>query len=192
MRKIRIEAATCLWWAVLLMILPLRWILASFTAGLLHEFCHYLAIRAAGGDVTKITLRPFGAIMEITPLSPCRELFCAMAGPVGGLIPLLFVRFAPITAMCAFIQTLFNLLPIFPLDGGRALKNAVQILLPSRKAEMICRRIEAACIFLLLASSFVTVWQLSLDFSILIPLLIPAIRFIPGKRPCKTGSLALQ
>lgn len=192
MRNFRIEASTCLWWAVLLMILPLRWLMGAFLAATLHEFCHFLAIRAVGGRVSGITASPLGAVMETGPLEPGRELLCALAGPLGGLLPVVMGRFLPVTALFALVQSLFNLLPVYPLDGGRALHCAVRILMPHHDADRICSRIGECCIFTLMGASLAAARRFSLGFGAILPALLLLWRFFPGKRPCKTGRLALQ
>ena len=192
MRNIRIEAAACLWWAFLLLVLPLRWLVAALCAGGFHEFCHYLAVRAVGGGVEGLVLRPAGAVMRTTPLSPRQELLCALAGPVGGLALLLFARWIPLTALCALVQSAFNLLPVFPLDGGRALECAVRIFLPRKKPDRICGWAGGICVFLAMVLCCLAAWRFSLGLGALLPPVILARRLIQGKRPCKTAGLALQ
>lgn len=192
MGTIRIEASACLWWAFLLLVLPLRWVLGAFTAAAFHEFCHYLAIRASGGEVKGILIRPAGTVMQTTDLSSGRELVCALAGPLGGLLLLLFARWIPWAALCALVQSSFNLLPIYPLDGGRALQCAVRLLRPHGHPEKICGRAGGICILLLIVLGVLTAWRLSLGFGALLPVGVLLLRFFPGKRPCKTAGLALQ
>lgn len=192
MRNIRIEASACIWWAVLLMILPLRWLIAAFLAGSFHELCHYLAIRAAGGEVEEIVIRNGGAAMVTTPLTPGRELLCSLAGPVFSTILVLFAGYIPLTALCALVQSAFNLLPMYPMDGGRALKSAAQILLPHIDPERICRFSGFLCVILLCVFLSVAIWRYSVGLGVLLPIMILAQRFFPGKRPCKTANLALQ
>lgn len=192
MRNIRIEAGAFLWWAVLLLLLPLRWLIAAFFAAIIHELCHYLAIRAMGGEVEVIFIRPGGAVMQTTPLNPVQELICALAGPLGGLFLLFFARWIPLTALCALVQSVFNLLPIFPLDGGRVLQCAVRLLRPHGNADRICKRVGGVCLSVLIIVSLLAAWRFSLGVGVWMPLMILVQRFFPGKRPCKTARLALQ
>ena len=75
--------------------------------------------------------------MELGCLSPVRELLAAAAGPVGSLSLMLMGRFFPRLALCGLVQGLFNLLPIYPLDGGRILRRALELALPDRAAAAI-------------------------------------------------------
>ncbi len=53
-------------------------------------------------------------------------------------------------AICAFVHSIYNLLPIHPLDGGQALKEIVYTYLPSKKAEIMLRCCNGIVISLLI------------------------------------------
>ena len=127
-RRLEITPGFCILWALLLLMLPLRLILAAGAAALLHECCHALVIRLTGGAVTGITIGAGGTVMETTPMKSGQELVCALAGPLGSFLLVLLYQIFPLLALCALVQGCFNLLPLYPLDGGRALA----CLLPSK------------------------------------------------------------
>lgn len=115
--------------------------LAFFGSLVLHELAHSLVARAGGLRISKVTLFLFGGVsqMQDEPRGPGQEFLLAIAGPgtsvlLGGLF--LGVR-AGIAAVGApaiawlpfeylgFINislAVFNMLPGFPLDGGRVLR----------------------------------------------------------------------
>ena len=107
--------------AVAILILPLKWVVAWISAVAVHEYAHYVALRMFGVRVYAITVGFSGAVMETDSMNLCEETVCALAGPLGGLSLLLFARQMPYVAICALFQSLYNLLPILPLDGGRVL-----------------------------------------------------------------------
>lgn len=136
----RIDGSACILWALAILILPLNWVLAGSVAAGFHELCHYLTVRAMGGRVWEFRIGVGGAVMETSPMSAGRELFCVLAGPVGGILLMLFFRWIPRVAICAGLQSAFNLLPVYPLDGGRAAGCMVE-LLPG-KYRSVGRRIQ--------------------------------------------------
>jgi Zn-dependent protease/CBS domain-containing protein len=114
---------------------------AFFTCILLHELGHALVARARGVPIRGITLFLFGGVAEIEdePPSPGTEFLMAVAGPavsaclVAVLGVLALVGSAagwphPVVLVLGCLAALnsvvlvFNLVPAFPLDGGRVLR----------------------------------------------------------------------
>ena len=132
--------------ALLILLLPFRYMLAAFVSVVVHELCHLGAIRCFGNPIYAIHLGVDGARIR-TPIMPIwQELICAMAGPLGGMLLLLPVRWFPVLALCAGFHTLYNLLPVYPQDGGRALRCAAHLMLPERCAKFVCTIMEYTCL----------------------------------------------
>ncbi len=108
-----------------------------FASVLLHEFSHSLVARARNIKVESITLFFFGGVagIEREDLKPSHEFQMAIAGPLFSLVLsgffFLLFRFTPPGVIQAitqylyqlnFVLALFNLVPAFPLDGGRAFR----------------------------------------------------------------------
>ena len=111
--------------ALLCYLAPLRAAGAFFLAMTVHELGHLGAIALCGGRLRGLCLGTRGAVIQVEGLRPGQELFCALAGPGAGLVLLAFGRILPVTALMALCHSLYNLLPIYPLDGGRALRCAL-------------------------------------------------------------------
>lgn len=118
---ITVSAGAFLSLALSLLILPLDWIVAWLLAALIHEAFHYVALLLCGARVYELRIQVFGAVMESDEINGIPGFLCAVAGPVGGLLLLLCARWMPRLALCGFVQSAFNLLPIYPLDGSRVL-----------------------------------------------------------------------
>jgi Zn-dependent protease/CBS domain-containing protein len=118
-------------------------VLLLFLCVVLHEFGHAFAAKAFGINTPDITLLPIGGVarLERMPEEPVQELIIAVAGPLVNVVIALglFVAggsqalFNPSTVeggggLIAQLLTinimlvLFNLLPAFPMDGGRVLR----------------------------------------------------------------------
>ncbi len=115
--------------------------LLLFASVLLHELSHSLVARRRGLPVSDITLHIFGGVsrLEREPHSPGLEFRMAVAGPLtsfalGGLALLAARPAGGYPALAAILRYLgvvnlvvgaFNLVPGFPLDGGRVLRAAL-------------------------------------------------------------------
>lgn len=186
-RKLSLEAGAYFLLAFMALLLPLRWILAALMAGAFHELCHVLAIRLCGGRILGMRIGVGGAVIEMEPMDGFRELVCALAGPLGGLTLMLFARWLPYTAICAGLQSVFNLLPIYPLDGGRALQCGAFLLLPPKTAQRFLTIVRTGCLCGLLIMGIYGAFVLRLG-----PLPILIVLLLLRKIPCKLERQGVQ
>ena len=145
-------------------------ILALFGCVLLHEFGHALAARAFGIRTPDITLLPIGGVARLQrmPDKPWQELAVAVAGPLVNVViaaVLIFVlgrraefqylqhleqpgieMFAKLASVNISL-VLFNLIPAFPMDGGRVLRSLLAMALPYSRATQIAAWIGQALAF---------------------------------------------
>ncbi len=139
-------------------------LVAVFGCVLLHELGHSLAARQFGIATAGIVLLPIGGVasLERMPRDPWQELWIAVAGPLvnvvsgtallfalgpvafliqGGLVPsavgpwLQYLLFANISLV------VFNLLPAFPMDGGRVLRALLSMRMPYARATQTAARV---------------------------------------------------
>ena len=122
MQNIKVDVGFYLIIASAVLVIPLKLLLGWLIAVAVHELCHYLALRFCNVEVYKLRICVRGVIMDTAPMDNYKELICALAGPLGGLSLLLLRHWMPFAAICGFVHSCYNLLPVPPLDGGRALR----------------------------------------------------------------------
>ena len=135
--KIQVSGGALLFGAAILFVLPLQWVGAVILAATIHECCHALAVFVLGGSIERITICGRGVVMQTQPMTGIREFVCAFAGPIGSLLLLTIAPRLPRTAICGLIHGIYNLIPLFPMDGGRMLRSFLYALLSPPLAQRI-------------------------------------------------------
>lgn len=163
--------------ALMLLALPLQWIVAVVIAAVIHELFHYFALRLLGVHINRVKIGLFGAIMDVEAMPPHKEFLCALAGPLGGILLLLLSRWIPRIAVCAAAQSFYNLLPLYPLDGGRAIRSVVRMLSPHREGK-VCNAIQIWCMICISLIAIYGCFWLGLG---VLPLLFAAMLWVKTK-----------
>lgn len=127
------------------------WGLVVFVSIVVHELGHALVARRFGLRVGQIELHMLGGQVSHAPTKPSRQLAISLAGPGAGLLlglpaVLLYTQWDGLRGMPLLAGvvgdlwrinvgwSLFNLLPLYPLDGGTALRSGLALAWGERTA----------------------------------------------------------
>lgn len=167
--RIHITFLLLILWVALGSVSAAIFVLLLFLCVVLHEFGHALAAKAYGINTPDITLLPIGGVarLERIPEEPKQELVIAAAGPaVTAIIALsLFIVIAargaadlssPIHGNDLVVNIfklnvyllLFNLIPAFPMDGGRVLRALLATRMTYARATQLAATVGQAFAFL--------------------------------------------
>lgn len=139
---------------------------AVFGCVVMHEYGHALAARFFGISTHDITLYPIGGVARLERMSerPWEEFFIAIAGPlvnVAIVLPLAIALFAGVLLMPQFLETsigtflfllavtnvllvVFNMIPAFPMDGGRVLRSLLATRMGQLRATRVAVKVGSA------------------------------------------------
>lgn len=128
-------------------------LLAFFVCVVLHEFGHSFTAMHYGIGVRRILLMPIGGMAEFEsiPREPSRELLITLAGPavnfaiagilwmfvdlaVGPEYPATILGVSQLLLYANLVMGCFNLLPVFPMDGGRIFRALLAWRMPYLRA----------------------------------------------------------
>ena len=144
---------------------------------LIHELGHLLAGILMGMKPEKIELMPFGVSISFKikveeynkkikkrNMLEIKKILVALAGPLTNFIIIIIASNINIDLFKAliiiytnFLIMIFNLLPIYPLDGGRILKGILHIILGKRKSEKYTNIISNITVIVITAISSILI-----------------------------------
>lgn len=131
-----------------------RFCVRFLCCALWHEFGHLTMIRLCRVKVDGFSLSAAGAVLKTRLNGGKKEFFCAAAGPLSGmLLGAVLLRIDPETAMVSFLLSCVNLLPLYPLDGGRMLRALLCLRYTDEKVDHILQRVNicVCCVLMLFA-----------------------------------------
>jgi Zn-dependent protease len=149
--------------------------LALFLIVLMHEYGHALACRQVGGTANRIVLWPLGGVAYVDPPQrPGATLWSIAAGPLVNvaILPVFFgaeilarsaglpaalpdaFRLLDAVAWINLVLLVFNLLPIYPLDGGQILRSLLWFLFGRARSLMIATAFGVVGVVALLVLAF--------------------------------------
>lgn len=146
---------------------------------IVHEFGHLFAGLLLGMKPEKMEIMPYGVSIafKLTPEDynkkikrgnqlELKKIVVALAGPITNLVIMLIVLQMNINLFSSLrilysnlLLMLFNLLPIYPLDGGRVIKGILHIFLGKMRAERYCNHISFITLIIITFISSIAVYQ---------------------------------
>ena len=141
-------------------------VLCVFAVIVVHELGHALVARRFGIHTRQIMLLPIGGVanLERIPEKPSQELAVALVGPainiaIAGVLALVPGAFAAQLMWINIGLAAFNMLPAFPMDGGRALRALLAIKLGHLRATEIAAELgKAIAIVLVVVGILWNIW----------------------------------
>jgi Zn-dependent protease len=156
-------------------------ILAAFAFVILHEYGHVFAARCVGIPCKEVSIYPIGGVasIDMAPNRPREEFIVTVAGPMVNVV--LAFLFLPAWIIClnngweavskyllmAVIinasLVIFNVIPAWPLDGGRILRSSLAFVMDYRTATWLAvRASQVLCIFLFVTAIYASMLMLAI------------------------------
>ncbi len=173
-------------------VIEICFVLAMFLCVILHEFGHALTAKRFGVTTEDIILLPIGGVARLRnlPEKPMQELIIAIMGPMVNVIIAIIVfsfllttfgvsyfnietlenlnftnwsGFLPLLMISNIMLVLFNMIPAFPMDGGRVLRALLAMGLGKLKATKIASIIgQIICVILIISGIYFEAYTLSI------------------------------
>lgn len=184
--KIEVHPVTLLYFVLAWLGGYLKWYLSSLLIVCIHEICHLMMAYYFHFDIEKIEILPFGAYLSLNDFyfhSMLEEVCVVLAGPCShlfiwqGIMMMSNGVYQDYLLQMNYLVLLFNLLPIYPLDGSRIICLFLQRFIDLKKAFYFHLKISVFCLCLF------TIFYLQVNTVIIISYLFVQqfyyFRFIP-------------
>ena len=181
-------------WIVFLLLGKTTTVFTVFICGMLHEMGHICAYSLCGLPKADIRLTAYGISADFkrrTGISYKKEIICLLAGGLMNLITapvfLIIYKLLPATdgamdlCVCSLVFSILNLLPIYPLDGGRVIFSILATSTSLYNAKKITASLSVFFLVQLTAFAIYTVWVTGFNVSLLLICIYLFIYILSGK-----------
>ena len=168
MIPINLDASTVLLYFLMCLTGDFKRVILTFLIIIIHETGHLFFLKTFQVSVTKLTIYPFGGLIKTNKLinfSPIKELLISLGGILNPLI--LYILFFYLYKY-SFINTysynlflsintsliLFNIIPIYPLDGYIILNSLLNLIIPYLKSNIISLIISIITLIIFILYSY--------------------------------------
>ncbi len=152
MLKVYLSPWGLLLWTLLFFFMESNVFISLVSAVCVHEFGHVVALNAMGSKVDMISISLSGFQIDYSKsLSAYEEIISAISGPMFGILWFILARHLglELTAWLSLALSIFNLLPISILDGGRVLNGFFRLKVNKKFIHMYTKSVDKfVCIFL--------------------------------------------
>ena len=186
MKKYSISLPQIMFMAAFILIDGTFFAIISVTFALLHEMAHIIALKTLGAKTIAVGSAPYGISLETSLMSYKDECLVALFGPFLNFVLFVissavcyfsgFDRYAVFAAFSNFAIFAVNILPVFPLDGARALFCFLCIKLSRQRAVLISKTVSFIFLLPLGVISVIILVRSGFNMSLLIICLYLAIQ----------------
>lgn len=154
-RKIEVHPVTLVYFVLAWLGGYLKWYLSALLIVCIHEICHLMMAYYFHFDIEKIEILPFGAYLSLNDFyfhSMLEEVCVVLAGPCShlfiwqGILMLSSGVYQEYLLQINYAVLIFNLLPIYPLDGSRIICLFLQRFMDLKKAFYFHLKISVFCL----------------------------------------------
>ena len=181
--NVQIRGGFYIFLAFAIVLFPFKWLSAWVLAAAVHELGHAIAVNMSGHRIHCLDISFMGARI-ITDNLDSDEWYCALAGPAFGLLLGLTIQIFPRLGICAIFQSFINLLPIYPMDGGRAIRCALCSIWSEEKGKTIASFIACITTFILIVL-ISHLKDTGLSCLLITILILTELKTLLRKIPCK-------
>ena len=170
--RIKVDGQWYFLYTLVLLLVPLPWVFGWLFAALLHETGHIAALKFFRIRIFEIKIGIFGVQIKTDSIGLLEEAVCALSGPMFGLSIFCFYDFAPYVAFSALIQSCYNLIPVYPMDGGRALRCLMLQCFSDKVSQKV---LSCTAVTIIVAFVLLGIWM-SVTYSLgMIPIIFPSM-----------------
>ena len=152
--------------------------LVAYLVAIIHEMGHLIMVKFLGYGIKGVRIEPFGVCLKLSEniSDCCHELLISLAGPVTNVLMLgagtaltyVNVVIPQVYFISNFYMLFINLLPVMPLDGGRALRALLKIEVGEKKSKEFLKMASVPVVCIMAGVGVILLFKSKINISLLL------------------------